>query len=121
METLSKQEINDFAIKEENINNGGLYECNVIVQCFSNPNAVLDDERYLINPTNYMPRKESCYEYMIDLRDESAKNAYLVHLRDSQERLKILAALLHKQEVEIEKYGYPMTSVYYPEFKHEED
>lgn len=86
-------------------------EMNIIVQCFAND----ENERNVIYPLIFMPRKERCYTETVDLTNEEERNNYLVHLKDSQERLKILAELLHQQEMEIIEMGCVKTNCYYPD------
>jgi len=90
------------------------YSMNVLVQCFGKE---LEDDKYNVHPLNFMPRKERCCDLEFDLSDKEQKEEFLKHLRDSQERLKILSLLLHKQEQEVLEFGYPKTSCYYPDLK----
>lgn len=73
------------------------------------------DDKHIVYPLNFMPRKECCCELDYDLSDKGQKEEYLKQLRDSQERLKILSLLLHKQEEEVIEFGYPKTTCYYPD------
>lgn len=93
-------------------------EMNIIVQ--SNNYAEENGHIYIM-PDIYQPRKNSVWSYScqdkeyIDLADENQKKAYIEHLRDSAERLKILSHKLAQQADEIEELGRPLTFVYYPE------
>ena len=84
----------------------------IIVQCFGKED---EDDKHIVHPLNFMPRKERCCELDYDLSDKGQKEKYLKQLRDSQERLKILSLLLHKQEEEVIEFGYPKTTCYYPD------
>nr|UWI39035.1 MAG: hypothetical protein [Bacteriophage sp.] len=88
------------------------YSANIIVQCFGKED---EDDKHIVHPLNFMPRKERCCELDYDLSDKGQKEKYLKQLRDSQERLKILSLLLHKQEEEVVEFGYPKTTCYYPD------
>ena len=82
------------------------------MQCFGKED---EDDKHIVHPLNFMPRKERCCELDYDLSDKGQKEKYLKQLRDSQERLKILSLLLHKQEEEVIEFGYPKTTCYYPD------
>lgn len=82
------------------------------MQCFGKED---EDDKHIAHPLNFMPRKERCCELDYDLSDKGQKEKYLKQLRDSQERLKILSLLLHKQEEEVIEFGYPKTTCYYPD------
>ena len=110
---MNKKELKKCGIKLENLRDDKFYEANIIVQSFGKEDD--NESRYLVTPLNYMPRKERCCEIEYNLSDKDQKEEFLRHLRDSQERLKILSLLLHKQEEEIIEFGYPKTTCYYPE------
>ena len=116
---MNKEELKKYGIKLENLWDDKFYEANIIVQSFGKEDD--NESRYLVTPLNYMPRKERCCEIEYDLSDKNQKEEFLRHLRDSQERLKILSLLLHKQEEEIIEFGYPKTTCYYPEPSEESD
>ena len=94
-------------------------EMNVIVQSFALEDGDMADEddgiemEYL----NFMPRKGSVAEQVVDLNDEDRKKQFVAQLRDSAERMKVWAYLLAKKADEIEKGVYDGTSVYYPELE----
>ena len=100
-------------------------EMNVIVQCFGLSDDDIqeienNDSLYEVQPDVYHPRKNSVWSCAqhgdgYDLSDEDDKKDYVMHLRDSAERLKIMAYYLTKQAEEIEEFGYPKTTLYYPE------
>ena len=96
-----------------------LGEMNVIVQSFALEDGDMADEddgiemEYL----NFMPRKGSVAEQVVDLNDEDRKKQFVAQLRDSAERMKVWAYLLAKKADEIENGVYDETSVYYPELE----
>ena len=116
---MNKEELKKYGIKLENLRENKFYEANIIVQSFGKEDD--NESRYLVTPLNYMTRKERCCEIEYNLSDKDQKEEFLRHLRDSQERLKILSLLLHKQEEEIIEFGYPKTTCYYPEPSEESD
>ena len=116
---MNKEELKKYGIKLENLREDKFYEANIIVQSFGKEDD--NESRYLVTPLNYMPRKERCCEIEYNLSDKDQKEEFLRHLRDSQERLKILSLLLHKQEEEIIEFGYSKTTCYYPEPSEESD
>jgi hypothetical protein len=102
-------------------------EMNIIVQCFGSEDGTTYDEKTgsripmtKVYPDIYHPRKSSvwscgCEDDPISIESEEDKEDYVEHLRDSAERLKIMAYYLSCQADEIEKFGYPKTNCYYPE------
>lgn len=114
---MTKDEIKNLGIKIENLQpeDKTCYDMNLIVQCFGS--EADNEDKYYVFPLNFMPRKERCESLEFDLSKEEEKEEFLKHLRDSQERLKILSLLLHKQEQEVLEFGYPKTSCYYPDLK----
>lgn len=102
-------------------------EMNVIVQCFGYEDGLQEDystgEKYPVKelyPDIYQPRRNEVYSCGcsgngIPIEDEHDRTDYIAHLRDSAERLKIMAYYLSKQADEIEEFGYPKTTCYYPE------
>jgi hypothetical protein len=56
-----------------------------------------------------------CEDDPIAFETEEEKKDWVAHLRDSAERLKIMAYYLSQQAKEIEESGYPKTTCYYPE------
>lgn len=129
---LSKDELIKIGVNPDNLNypNG---EMNVIVQCFGCENdegtvtgydEELDKDVQVpmteVSPDIYHPRKNSvwscgCQGDDIPIESEEDKKDWVMHLRDSAERLKIMAYYLTKQADEIEEFGFPKTSLYYPE------
>ena len=107
-------------------------EMNVIVQCFGyedgtfvneyGKDVVIDDEHPVteVHPDIYQPRRSNvwscaCEGDSVSIETEEDKKNWCAHLRDSAERLKIMAYYLSKQADEIEEFGYPKTTCYYPE------
>lgn len=110
---MTEEQIKKFGIKIQNLQPDSTnYSANIIVQCFGKED---EDDKHIVHPLNFMPRKERCCELDYDLSDKGQKEKYLKQLRDSQERLKILSLLLHKQEEEVIEFGYPKTTCYYPD------
>ena len=110
---MNKETIKQKGINVENLQPEGMYDINILVQCMGCEDD--DKDKYKVYPLNFMPRKERCCALEFDLSNEEEKEEFLKHLRDSQERLKILSLLLHKQEEEIIEYGYPKTDCYFPD------
>lgn len=108
-----------YGINPDNLRDDKFYDSNIIIQSFGKEDD--NEDRYIVTPLNYMPRKERCDYLEFDLSDEKQKEEFLEHLRDSQERLKILSLLLHKQEEEIMEFGYPKTTCYYPDLPEESE
>ena len=96
-----------------------LGEMNVIVQSFALEDGDMADEddgiemEYL----NFMPRKGSVAEQVVDLNDEDRKKQFVAQLRDSAERMKVWSYLLAKKADEIENGVCDGTSVYFPELE----
>lgn len=110
---MTEEQIKKFGIEIQNLQPDSTnYSANIIVQCFGKED---EDDKHIVHPLNFMPRKERCCELDYDLSDKGQKEKYLKQLRDSQERLKILSLLLHKQEEEVIEFGYPKTTCYYPD------
>lgn len=110
---MTEEQIKKFGIKIQNLQPDSTnYSANIIVQCFGKED---EDDKHIVHPLNFMPRKERCRELDYDLSDKGQKEKYLKQLRDSQERLKILSLLLHKQEEDVIEFGYPKTTCYYPD------
>ena len=71
-------------------------------------------------PDIYQPRKNQvwscgCNGDPVSLETPESRADYVKHLRDSAERLKIMAILLKQQAKELEETGEIHTSLYYPE------
>lgn len=129
---LSNDELIKIGVNPDNLNypHG---EMNVIVQCLGCENdegtvsgydEELDKDVQVpmteVSPDIYHPRKNSvwscgCKGDDISIEGEENKKDWVRHLRDSAERLKIMAYYLTKQADEIEEFGFPKTSLYYPE------
>lgn len=107
-------------------------EMNIIVQCFGyehgifinedGEEVVIDNEHPVteVHPDIYQPRKNcvwscACQDDFCSIKTKEDKKDWCAHLRDSAERLKIMAYYLSKQADEIEEFGYPKTTCYYPE------
>lgn len=121
---LSKEELIKIGVNPDNLNyNFG--EMNIIVQCFGFDDDTIQaikngEENAEVHPDIYHPRKNSvwscgCQGDGYSLETEEDKKDYINHLRDSAERLKIMSYYLMKQAEEIEEFGYPITTCYYPE------
>ena len=110
---MTEEQIKKFGIKIQNLQPDSTnYSANIIVQCFGKED---EDDKHIVHPLNFMPRKERGGELDYDLSDKGQKEKYLKQLRDSQERLKILSLLLHKQEEEVIEFGYPKTTCKHPD------
>lgn len=99
-------------------------EMNVIVQCFGSEDGTEEDyetgeKRQIteVYPGIYQPRKNRVWSCgcVAPIDDEKSRKDWCAHLRDSAERLKVMAYYLSKQADEIEEFGYPKTDCYYPE------
>ena len=94
-------------------------EMNVIVQSFALEDCDVADEddgnemEYL----NFMPRRGSVAEQVVDLNDEERRKQFVAQLRDSAERMKVWSYLLAKKADEIENGVCDGTSVYFPELE----
>lgn len=115
----TKEKLIELGINYDNMNYP-YGEMNVIVQWFGSPKEddENEDEGRFAHPDIYMPRKNSVWSVSddeIDLSNEDDRENFIVHLRDSAERLKIWALLLSRQADELEKTGYTDTICYYPE------
>ena len=122
---LTKEELIKIGVNPENLTypQG---EMNVIVQCFGFDDETIQsikdegEEVVEVSPDIYHPRKNSvwscgCKGDNILIETEDEKEDWVKHLRDSAERLKIMSYYLMKQAEEIEEFGYPKTTLYYPE------
>lgn len=100
-------------------------EMNIIVQCYGFDDETIQeikdkDDIIEVAPDIYHPRKNSvwscgCQGDNIPIETEDEKEDWVKHLRDSADRLKIMSYYLMKQADEIEEFGYPKTTLYYPE------
>lgn len=123
---LTKEELIEIGVNPDNMTYPG-GEMNVIVQCFGYEDGTTEDyetgEKKQVTevyPDIYMPRKNDIYSCGctgegVSIEDEMDRSDYVWHLRDSAERLKVMAYYLSKQADEIEEFGYPKTDCYYPE------
>ena len=103
---MTEEQIKKFGIKIQNLQPDSTnYSANIIVQCFGKED---EDDKHIVHPLNFMPRKERCCELDYDLSDKGQKEKYLKQLRDSQERLKILSLLLHYLSF-LPLYSNPLT------------
>ena len=98
-------------------------EMNVIVQSFAleDHEAEEDEDGNEMTYLNFMPRKGYAAEQSVNLDDEDKRKQFIAQLRDSSERMKVLAYLLAKKADEIEKGVYDGTTVYYPELEEYHD
>lgn len=126
MSNLTREQLIEIGVNPDNLN----YPCgemNIIVQLFglTKKDILLDqqergDNFIILNPDIYQPRKNrvwscSCSGDGVNISSLEDKEDFVKHLRDSAERLKIMAYLLSQQANEIETIGYPVTTCYYPE------
>ena len=98
-------------------------EMNVIVQSFAleDGDEADEDDGIEMEYLNFMPRRGSVAEQVVDLNDEEKRKQFVAQLRDSSERMKVWSYLLAKKADEIEKGVYDGTSVYYPELEEYHD
>jgi hypothetical protein len=80
----------------------------------------IENNELKIYPDIYQPRRNRVYSCgcngdSFDLTDEEVRRDYLAHLKDSAERLKIMAHKMSLQIKELEEKGYFTTDLYYPE------
>ena len=108
-------------------------EMNIIVQQFATTREEQMEEQaddyddtedfcFSAYPDIYQPRKNrvwscACNEDPVSLETPEDRADYVKHLRDSAERLKIMAILLKQQAKELEETGEIYTDLYYPEAK----
>ena len=128
---LTREELIEIGVNPDNMTYP-MGEMNVIVQCFGyedgtfvneyGKDVVIDDEHPVteVHPDIYQPRRSyvwscACEGDSVSIETEEDKKNWCAHLRDSAERLKIMAHYLSKQADEIEELGYPKTTCYYPE------
>ena len=121
---LTREELIEIGVNPDNMTypDG---EMNIIVQCFGYEDGL--QENYAtgekgpikeVYPDIYHPRRNSvymCTDGDVPFETEEEKKDWVAHLRDSAERLKVMAYYLSKQADEIEELGYPKTDCYYPE------
>ena len=114
---FTKEELINLGINFDNMNhpNG---EMNIIVQSFAMEPG--EDGSFEAHPDIYHPRKNSvwscgCSGYGYNLNNPDEMTRYIGHLRDSAERLKIMALLLARQADDLEKDGKTKVNCYYPE------
>ena len=99
-------------------------EMNVIVQSFAleDHEAEEDEDGGIeMEYLNFMPRRGSVAEQVVNLNDEDRRKQFVAQLRDSSERMKVWSYLLAKKADEIEKGVYDGTSVYFPELEEYHD
>lgn len=122
---LTKEELIKIGVNPENLKHP-MGELNIIVQNFGFSDREIKENEIDIKtitemrPDIYHPRKNSvwscaCLGYNVAFSTDEDKKKFVIHLRDSAERLKIMSHLLMKQAEEIEKFGYPKTTCYFPE------
>lgn len=116
---MTREELIEIGVNPDNMvyPNG---EMNIIVHCFGCDDDEIKNNELTVYPDIYQPRRNRVYSCGctgegIDLSDENARNEYLIHLKDSAERLKIMAYKMSLQIKELEEKGYFTTSLYYPE------
>ena len=124
-EILTKEKLIEIGVNPDNL----VYphgEMNVIVQLFGSEDGTRDSstgEKEVIDemlPDIYHPRKNrvwscGCLGDGVPFVTDEDKADFVKHLRDSAERLKIMSHYLSCQANEIEEFGYPKTTCYYPE------
>lgn len=115
---MTTEELKNLNINLDNLNYR-FGELNIIIQCYSLDENDIKEGEHVIYPSIYQPLKNRIYstsnEGGVNLDNEDEKTDYIEHLKDSAERLKILAYYITKQAEEIETIGYPITNCYYPE------
>ena len=121
---LTKDELIKIGVNPDNLTYP-MGEMNIIVQSYGFDEETIQsikngDEIAEVSPDIYHPRKNSvwscrCKGDNIFIETEDEKEDWVKHLRDSAERLKIMSYYLMKQAEEIEEFGYPKTTLYYPE------
>lgn len=116
---MTREELIEIGVNPDNMvyPNG---EMNIIVQCFGKEEDDIKNNELTVFPDIYQPRRNYVYSCGctgdgIDLSDEVMRRDYIAHLKDSAERLKIMAHLMSLQIKELEEKGYFTTSLYYPE------
>ena len=106
-------------------------EMNIIVQQFATTREEQMEEQaddyddpedfcFSAYPDIYQPRKNRVWSCAyrgdsVSLETPEDRADYVKHLRDSAERLKIMAILLKQQAKELEETGEIHTNLYYPE------
>ena len=117
---LTREQLIEIGVNPDNlVYPGG--EMNIIVQSFGMDSDLVEKGEFKIYPDIYHPRKNQVWscgcegEPIADLNNEKEREDWIKHLKDSAERLKIMSYYLTKQVDEIEKHGYPTTTLYYAE------
>lgn len=116
---MTREELIEIGVNPDNM----VYphgEMNIIVHCFGCDEDEIENNELKIYPDIYQPRRNRVYSCgcngdSFDLTDEEVKRDYLAHLKDSAERLKIMAHKMSLQIKELEEKGYFTTDLYYPE------
>lgn len=118
---MTQKELMDLGVNFDNMKHP-CGEMNIILQQFPVTHANSDDPENLIaEPDIYMPRKNRVWSCGcsdgdgFNLSDPDMRNKYIIHLKDSAERHKIMAILLARQAQELEEFGEIRTECYYPE------
>ena len=98
-------------------------EMNVIVQSFAleDGDDADEDDGIEMGYLNFMPRRGSVAEQVVNLNDDERRKQFIAQLRDSAERMKVWSYLLAKKADEIEKGVYDGTTVYFPELEEYHD
>jgi hypothetical protein len=117
---MKREKLEEYGVNFENMNypNG---EMSIIVQQLPTLKKDIDDNNeFMVYPDIYRPRTNSVWSCIcsgdgIDISTEESKREYIMHLKDSAERLKIMSILLSEQAKELENFGEIRTSLYYPE------
>lgn len=116
---MTREELIEIGVNPDNM----IYphgEMNIIVHCFGMDEDEIENNELKIYPDIYQPRRNRVYSCgcngdSFDLTDEEVRRDYLAHLKDSAERLKIMAHKMSLQIKELEEKGYFTTDLYYPE------
>lgn len=124
-ENLTREQLIGIGVNPDNLvyPNG---EMNIVVQLFGSEDGTRDSstgEKEVIDemlPDIYQPRRNrvhscGCEGNGVPFATGEDKADFVKHLRDSAERLKIMSHYLSCQANEIEEFGYPKTTCYYPE------
>lgn len=116
---MKREDLKKYNINEEEL----IYphgEMNIIVQGFSTKSD--DENDNFAQPDIYHPRKNSVWSCVnendgYNLSEKKDREFYITHLKDSANRLRIMAVLLEKQAKELAEKGYIETNCYYPDLE----
>ena len=117
---MTKAELTKRGVDFDNMN----YPCGelniIVMQMAQLKSDVEPGDTFQAYPDVYQPRKNRVWSclcsgdpFSLDTKED--KEDYIVHLKDSAERLKIMSILLSEQAKELEQFGEIRTTLYYPE------